>query len=178
MQSNNPHNRKRKPDSDSPTNKRIKPDPIDVDLEDDTIINLPIQSSSQQFGVYNTDFVNLLWDTKENIVALDTKNPVNFTSWNPPKTEQTTITNLPRVKTQPNTILPIQEELPVQNVENLFQGKENELPEAPVPKFLCVNLLKHQRTCLTWMLSQEKGKYKGGILADEMGLLWKCCLIT
>ncbi|KAK6465877.1 SNF2 family N-terminal domain-containing protein, partial [Scheffersomyces coipomensis] len=40
----------------------------------------------------------------------------------------------------------------------------------PTPEELSINLMKHQRIGLTWLIRMEKSQAKGGILADDMGL--------
>lgn len=173
MQTNTPHRKHKPPDLLTPNTKRLKPDPIDVDLEDAVTSSSNEQSPSQLFGIYQTDFKPFLLNPTQNTVNFNIQNPVNLNiTFQNPKPDRSTINNnlLQRVKIQQNAILPIQDEIPVQDLENIFQRKENnEISDISKPKFLCCDLLQHQRTCLAWMLSQEKGKYKGGILADEMG---------
>lgn len=51
--------------------------------------------------------------------------------------------------------------------------KSNEITEeglANTPDDLVVNLMKHQRIGLSWLLKMEESHNKGGILADDMGL--------
>ncbi|GMM27508.1 translocase [Martiniozyma asiatica (nom. inval.)] len=51
--------------------------------------------------------------------------------------------------------------------------KESETFEeglANTPDDLLINLMKHQRQGLSWMLKKEESSTKGGILADDMGL--------
>ncbi|CCK72941.1 translocase ULS1 KNAG_0M00880 [Huiozyma naganishii CBS 8797] len=43
--------------------------------------------------------------------------------------------------------------------------------ELPTPEDMTVNLLKHQKIGLKWLIDQEKiKKFRGGLLADDMGL--------
>lgn len=51
--------------------------------------------------------------------------------------------------------------------------KSNEITQeglANTPEDLVVNLMKHQRIGLSWLLKMEESHNKGGILADDMGL--------
>ena len=52
----------------------------------------------------------------------------------------------------------------VKETENEIEGEEMS------PEELTVNLLRHQRIGLHWLLNVEKSKKKGGLLADDMGL--------
>lgn len=52
----------------------------------------------------------------------------------------------------------------VKETENEIEGEEM------TPEELTVNLLRHQRLGLRWLLNVEKSKKKGGLLADDMGL--------
>lgn len=55
-------------------------------------------------------------------------------------------------------------------LENIKQDEDEIEGETLTPEDLTVNLLKHQRVGLQWMLNVENSKKKGGILADDMGL--------
>ncbi|QLQ82128.1 hypothetical protein HG537_0G03830 [Torulaspora globosa] len=55
-------------------------------------------------------------------------------------------------------------------LENIKQDEEEIEGETLTPEELTVNLLKHQRIGLQWLLKVEGSKKKGGILADDMGL--------
>lgn len=55
-------------------------------------------------------------------------------------------------------------------LENVKQDESEIEGETMTPDELTVNLLKHQRIGLQWMLNVEKSSKKGGILADDMGL--------
>lgn len=55
-------------------------------------------------------------------------------------------------------------------LENVKQDEAEIEGEALTPEELTVNLLKHQRVGLQWLLNVEKSKKKGGLLADDMGL--------
>lgn len=52
----------------------------------------------------------------------------------------------------------------VKQSENVIEG------EAMTPEEMTVNLLKHQKLGLQWLLNVEDSSKKGGILADDMGL--------
>ncbi|SCU82750.1 LAMI_0C00738g1_1 [Lachancea mirantina] len=52
----------------------------------------------------------------------------------------------------------------LKEVETEVDGEELTPPE------LTVNLMKHQRQGLSWLLAAEKSNKKGGLLADDMGL--------
>lgn len=52
----------------------------------------------------------------------------------------------------------------IKETENEIEGEEM------TPEDLTVNLLKHQRLGLYWLLQVEKSKKKAGLLADDMGL--------
>lgn len=52
----------------------------------------------------------------------------------------------------------------VKQSENAIEG------EAMTPEEMTVNLLKHQKLGLQWLLNVEESSKKGGILADDMGL--------
>lgn len=52
----------------------------------------------------------------------------------------------------------------VKETENQVEGEEM------TPEELTVNLLKHQKIGLSWLLKMEKSKRKAGLLADDMGL--------
>lgn len=52
----------------------------------------------------------------------------------------------------------------LKEIETEVEGEEM------TPNELTVNLLKHQRQGLRWLLSMEKSSKKGGLLADDMGL--------
>ncbi|KAI5965652.1 uncharacterized protein KGF55_001014 [Candida pseudojiufengensis] len=62
----------------------------------------------------------------------------------------------------------------IQDLLNEIHSEENLEKEglANTPMEMSVNLLKHQRIGLTWLLKREdpKSKSKGGVLADDMGL--------
>ncbi|OEJ84976.1 ATP-dependent helicase ULS1 [Hanseniaspora osmophila] len=52
-----------------------------------------------------------------------------------------------------------------------FKTRETEIEgETMTPEELTVNLMKHQRLGLHWLLKMEDSVKKGGLLADEMGL--------
>lgn len=55
-------------------------------------------------------------------------------------------------------------------LENIKQDEDEIEGEKLTPEELTVNLLRHQRIGLQWLLKVEKSKKKGGILADDMGL--------
>lgn len=55
-------------------------------------------------------------------------------------------------------------------LENIKQDEDEIEGETLTPEQLTVNLLRHQRVGLQWLLNVEKSKKKGGILADDMGL--------
>lgn len=55
-------------------------------------------------------------------------------------------------------------------LENVKQDESEIEGETMTPDELTVNLLKHQRIGLQWLLNVEKSTKKGGILADDMGL--------
>lgn len=55
-------------------------------------------------------------------------------------------------------------------LENIKQDEHEIEGETLTPEELTVNLLRHQRIGLQWLLNVEKSKKKGGILADDMGL--------
>lgn len=55
-------------------------------------------------------------------------------------------------------------------LENVKQDESEIEGETMTPEDLTVNLLKHQRIGLHWLLNVEKSSKKGGILADDMGL--------
>lgn len=55
-------------------------------------------------------------------------------------------------------------------LENIKQNEDEIEGETLTPEELTVNLLKHQRIGLQWLLKVESSKKKGGILADDMGL--------
>lgn len=60
----------------------------------------------------------------------------------------------------------------LQNLLNNIKPDEEESGEGleATPPELSVNLLKHQRMGLSWLLRMERSKSRGGILADDMGL--------
>ena len=56
------------------------------------------------------------------------------------------------------------------SVSKLYGKQKTDLPMMETPKGLKIELLKHQKEALHWMVNQEKNKKsKGGILADDMG---------
>lgn len=55
-------------------------------------------------------------------------------------------------------------------LEDIKQDEDEVEGETLTPEELTVNLLRHQRVGLQWLLNVEKSKKKGGILADDMGL--------
>lgn len=55
-------------------------------------------------------------------------------------------------------------------LESLKQDEHEIEGEALTPDGLTVNLLKHQRLGLQWLLSVENSNKRGGLLADDMGL--------
>ncbi|QLL35006.1 hypothetical protein HG536_0H03820 [Torulaspora globosa] len=55
-------------------------------------------------------------------------------------------------------------------LENIKQDEDEIEGETLTPEELTVNLLKHQRIGLKWLLNVENSRKKGGILADDMGL--------
>ncbi|KAG2733062.1 hypothetical protein G9P44_004052 [Scheffersomyces stipitis] len=55
-------------------------------------------------------------------------------------------------------------------LDNIKPDEDLEEGIEPTPKELSINLMKHQRLGLTWLLRMENSKAKGGILADDMGL--------
>ncbi|CCE65232.1 hypothetical protein TPHA_0K00980 [Tetrapisispora phaffii CBS 4417] len=61
-----------------------------------------------------------------------------------------------------------------EDIRNLLQSlkqTETEIDgEGMTPEEMTVNLMKHQRLGLSWLLSVEKSTKKGGLLADDMGL--------
>lgn len=61
-----------------------------------------------------------------------------------------------------------------ESLRNLLEGlKQHETEiegEELTPEELTVNLLKHQRRGLHWLLNVEKSNKRGGLLADDMGL--------
>ncbi|KAI5955214.1 hypothetical protein KGF54_001775 [Candida jiufengensis] len=65
-------------------------------------------------------------------------------------------------------------EVAIQDLLNEILSEENLEKEglANTPAEMSINLLKHQRIGLTWLLKREdpKSKSKGGVLADDMGL--------
>ncbi|AET38597.1 translocase ULS1 Ecym_3087 [Eremothecium cymbalariae DBVPG len=55
-------------------------------------------------------------------------------------------------------------------LESLKQTEVSVEGEELTPPEMTVNLLKHQRQGLHWLLKTERSKVKGGLLADDMGL--------
>lgn len=55
-------------------------------------------------------------------------------------------------------------------LENLKQSEDEVEGEALTPEGMTVNLLRHQRLGLQWLLNAEASKKRGGLLADDMGL--------
>ncbi|AAS50514.1 AAR147Wp [Eremothecium gossypii ATCC 10895] len=55
-------------------------------------------------------------------------------------------------------------------LESLKQAETSIDGEELTPPDMTVNLLKHQRQGLYWLLKTESSKFKGGLLADDMGL--------
>lgn len=55
-------------------------------------------------------------------------------------------------------------------LENLKETEDEIEGEALTPEGMTVNLLRHQRLGLQWLLNAETSKRKGGLLADDMGL--------
>lgn len=55
-------------------------------------------------------------------------------------------------------------------LENIRPDEEEEEGLPLTPSELRINLFKHQRMGLSWLLRMEESKSKGGILADDMGL--------
>ncbi|CCF59268.1 hypothetical protein KAFR_0G02340 [Kazachstania africana CBS 2517] len=53
---------------------------------------------------------------------------------------------------------------------NVKQTESETEGEVLTPEQMTVNLLKHQRIGLKWLLNVESSKKKGGLLADDMGL--------
>lgn len=56
------------------------------------------------------------------------------------------------------------------SLENVKQSESIIDGEALTPEDMTVNLLKHQRLGLHWLLQVENSAKKGGLLADDMGL--------
>lgn len=61
-----------------------------------------------------------------------------------------------------------------EDLQKLMESmQDEEIPEeglANTPDELVINLMKHQRIGLSWLLKMEQSTNKGGILADDMGL--------
>ncbi|KAK6456668.1 SNF2 family N-terminal domain-containing protein [Scheffersomyces xylosifermentans] len=55
-------------------------------------------------------------------------------------------------------------------LDNIQPDEELEKDVGPNPEGLSVNLMKHQRLGLNWLIRMEKSSSAGGILADDMGL--------
>ena len=55
-------------------------------------------------------------------------------------------------------------------IDNIQEEDSDEQGLEATPPELTVNLMKHQRIGLQWLIRMEKSKSKGGILADDMGL--------
>ncbi|CDH14933.1 related to ATP-dependent helicase ULS1 [Zygosaccharomyces bailii ISA1307] len=55
-------------------------------------------------------------------------------------------------------------------LENVKQDESEIEGEAMTPEELTINLLKHQRIGLQWLVHVEQSSKRGGILADDMGL--------
>lgn len=65
----------------------------------------------------------------------------------------------------------VNEQKQIRELLSSFKETENSIEgEALTPEEMTVNLLKHQRLGLKWLLDVEQSSKKGGILADDMGL--------
>lgn len=65
----------------------------------------------------------------------------------------------------------VNEQKQIRELLSSFKSSENDIEgEELTPEDMTVNLLKHQRLGLRWLLDVEESNKKGGILADDMGL--------
>lgn len=65
----------------------------------------------------------------------------------------------------------VNEQKQIRELLSSFKSSENNIEgEELTPEDMTVNLLKHQRLGLKWLLDVEASNKKGGILADDMGL--------
>lgn len=60
----------------------------------------------------------------------------------------------------------------MKKADNLFSSLSNlpEEVETETPNGINIELMRHQKIGLTWLLWRETQKPRGGILADDMGL--------